>query len=105
MQAGGVGFYPTSGSPFVHMDTGSVRHWPRMSRSQLVKVFPNGHTIHVPSDGKPLPGYAEALAEYKARKARGTRRSAGLRSSAPDGAPVEAEVRESSACRAWRPIA
>ncbi len=72
MQAGGVGFYPTSGSPFVHMDTGSVRHWPRMSRSQLVAVFPNGHTLHVPSDGKPLPGYAEALAEYKVRKARGT---------------------------------
>ncbi|MEQ9690787.1 MAG: DUF882 domain-containing protein, partial [Bauldia litoralis] len=56
MQAGGVGFYPSSGSPFVHMDTGSVRHWPRMSRSQLVKVFPNGNTLHVPTDGKPLPG-------------------------------------------------
>ena len=69
LQAGGVGFYPTSGSPFVHMDTGSVRHWPRMTRQQLVAVFPNGHTLHVPTDGKPLPGYAEALADYKARKA------------------------------------
>ena len=68
MQAGGVGFYPSSGSPFVHMDTGSVRHWPRMTRSQLVAVFPQGKTIHVPSDGRPLPGYAEALAAYKARK-------------------------------------
>ena len=68
MQIGGVGFYPTSGSPFVHMDTGSVRHWPRMTRQQLVRVFPNGNTLHVPSDGKPLPGYAEALAAYKARK-------------------------------------
>jgi uncharacterized protein YcbK (DUF882 family) len=72
MQLGGVGFYPTSGSPFVHMDTGSVRHWPRMTRQQLVRVFPHGHTLHVPSDGKPLPGYAEALASYKARKASGT---------------------------------
>src|ERR1700742_4692417 len=27
LQRGGVGFYPTSGSPFVHLDTGSVRHW------------------------------------------------------------------------------
>ena len=71
MQAGGVGFYPTSGSPFVHMDTGSVRHWPRMSRKQLIAVFPQGNTIHVPSDGKPLPGYQQALAEYKARKASG----------------------------------
>lgn len=71
MQAGGVGFYPSSGSPFIHMDTGSVRHWPKMSRKQLVKVFPEGKTLHVPSDGKPLPGYAQALAAYKVRKARG----------------------------------
>jgi uncharacterized protein YcbK (DUF882 family) len=67
MQLGGVGFYPTSGSPFVHMDTGGVRHWPRMTREQLVRVFPNGNTIHVPSDGRPLPGYEQALAAYKAR--------------------------------------
>jgi hypothetical protein len=72
MQAGGVGFYPTSGSPFVHLDTGSVRHWPRMNRQQLVAVFPKGGTLHVPSDGKPLPGYNEALASYKSRKASGT---------------------------------
>jgi uncharacterized protein YcbK (DUF882 family) len=71
MQTGGVGFYPTSGSPFVHMDVGSPRHWPRMTRQQLVQVFPNGRTLYIPSDGKPLPGYAEALAEYKARKAAG----------------------------------
>lgn len=71
LQAGGVGFYPSSGSPFVHMDTGSVRHWPRMSRSQLVKVFPNGKTLHVPTDGKPLPGYSQALAAYKVRQATG----------------------------------
>ena len=68
MQIGGVGFYPSSGSPFVHMDTGNVRHWPRMTRQQLVRVFPDGKTLHVPSDGKPLPGYAQALAAYKARK-------------------------------------
>ena len=72
MQLGGVGFYPTSGSPFVHMDTGSVRHWPRMTRQELVSVFPNGRTLHVPSDGQPLPGYAQALAAYQARKASGT---------------------------------
>lgn len=71
MQVGGVGFYPTSGSPFVHMDTGSVRHWPKMTREQLVRVFPDGKTLHIPSDGRPLPGYEQALAEYKARKASG----------------------------------
>jgi len=72
MQGGGVGYYPTSGSPFVHMDVGNVRHWPGISRQELARVFPNGKTLHVPSDGKPLPGYEQALAAYKARKANGT---------------------------------
>ncbi|MGO4712325.1 DUF882 domain-containing protein [Bradyrhizobium sp. 2TAF24] len=71
LQRGGVGFYPTSGSPFVHLDTGNVRHWPRMTREQLVRVFPSGHTVHVPSDGNPLPGYQLALAEVQRRKAGG----------------------------------
>ena len=46
LQRGGVGFYPTSGSPFVHLDTGSIRHWPRMTHDQLARVFPNGRTVH-----------------------------------------------------------
>jgi uncharacterized protein YcbK (DUF882 family) len=64
---GGVGFYPTSGSPFVHMDTGSVRMWPRMTHEQLVRVFPDGKTVQIPTDGKPLQGYALALAEIQQR--------------------------------------
>ncbi|MBX3566855.1 MAG: DUF882 domain-containing protein [Rhizobiaceae bacterium] len=72
MQVGGVGYYPRSGSPFVHMDVGNVRHWPKMSRRELVALFPNGKTLHVPSDGKPLPGYDQAMASYQARKAKGT---------------------------------
>lgn len=67
LQRGGVGFYPTSGSPFVHVDVGSVRHWPRMTHDQLVRVFPNGRTVHVPSDGRPLAGYALALADLQKR--------------------------------------
>jgi uncharacterized protein YcbK (DUF882 family) len=65
MQRGGVGFYPTSGSPFVHLDTGAIRHWPRMTHDQLVRVFPNERTVHVPSDGQPLAGYAMALADVE----------------------------------------
>lgn len=68
LQGGGVGYYPRSASPFVHLDVGSVRAWPRMSRKELVKLFPNGKTLHLPTDGKPLPGYRTALAEYKRRK-------------------------------------
>ncbi len=67
LQRGGVGFYPTSGSPFVHLDTGSIRHWPRMTHDQLVRVFPNGRTVHVPSDGRPLAGYQLALADVQRR--------------------------------------
>jgi uncharacterized protein YcbK (DUF882 family) len=67
LQRGGVGFYPTSGSPFVHMDTGGVRMWPRMSREQLLRVFPDGRTVYLPSDGHPLDGYALALAELRKR--------------------------------------
>ena len=67
-QAGGVGYYPRSGSPFVHMDTGGVRHWPPMSRRELVRVFPRGKTLHVPTDGKPLSGYNQAVAAYNKRK-------------------------------------
>lgn len=65
-QVGGVGFYPTSGSPFVHMDTGGVRAWPRMTRAQLERVFPDGKTLHLPVDGKPLSdsGRRYAMAEW-----------------------------------------
>jgi len=65
LQRGGVGFYPESGSPFVHMDVGGIRMWPRMTREQLVRVFPDGRTVQIPTDGKPLPGYALALAEVR----------------------------------------
>ena len=67
LQRGGVGFYPTSGSPFVHLDTGSIRHWPRMNHDQLVKLFPDGRTVHIPSDGTPLKGYELARAEIEKR--------------------------------------
>lgn len=67
LQRGGVGFYPTSGSPFVHLDTGSIRHWPRMTHDQLARVFPNGKTVHLPTDGVPLKGYELAKAEIERR--------------------------------------
>lgn len=67
LQRGGVGFYPTSGSPFVHMDVGNVRHWPRMTREQLARVFPDGRTVHLPLDGKPLAGFALAQADLAKR--------------------------------------
>ena len=69
-QVGGVGYYPTSGSPFVHLDTGSVRAWPRMTRAQLKQVFPDGRTLHLPTDGKPLSAEGRRYAEAEWNKCR-----------------------------------
>src|SRR5262245_29521934 len=38
-----------------------------MTHDQLAKVFPDGRTVHIPSDGHPLKGYALALADVEAR--------------------------------------
>jgi uncharacterized protein YcbK (DUF882 family) len=64
MQRGGVGYYPNEN--FVHLDVGSVRHWPRMNYDQLVRLFPDGKTVHIPSNGQPLARYEEARAEIEA---------------------------------------
>src|SRR5437868_11037713 len=69
LQRGGVGFYPTSGSPFVHVDVGGIRHWPRMTHDQLVRVFPDEKTVHIPSDGHPLKNYQLAVADVQRRGA------------------------------------
>ncbi len=65
LQYGGVGYYASS--DFVHVDTGGVRAWPRMSQQQLARLFPDGKTVHLPSNGKPLPGYEQAKVEIAAR--------------------------------------
>jgi uncharacterized protein YcbK (DUF882 family) len=64
LQMGGVGYYPSSN--FVHIDVGGVRAWPRMSYDQLVRLFPDGKTVHIAADGRTLPGYEEARAEIEA---------------------------------------
>jgi uncharacterized protein YcbK (DUF882 family) len=67
LQRGGVGFYPGSANQFVHMDTGSVRHWPKVSRDYLARLFPDGRTVHIPADGRPLAGFDTALAMVRSR--------------------------------------
>ena len=67
MQEGGVGFYPIGSTPWVHIDSGAVRYWPRMSRNALARLFPDGKTVFIPADGKPMEGYADAKAMIEAR--------------------------------------
>ncbi len=51
---GGVGYYPRSGWPFVHVDVGRVRMWPRIPRLELAALFPSGHSDYIPSDGRKI---------------------------------------------------
>jgi len=67
MEAGGVGFYPSAYTPWVHVDSGDVRYWPRMNRDALARLFPDGKTVFIPSDGQPMAGYDQARAEIEAR--------------------------------------
>ncbi len=66
LQVGGVGYYPNSRSPFVHLDTAGVRAWPRMTRAQLQRLFPDGRTLHIPTNGVPISaeGRRYATAEW-----------------------------------------
>jgi Bacterial protein of unknown function (DUF882) len=67
LQNGGVGYYPRANNPWVHLDTGGVRHWPKVTRDHLVRLFPNEQTVHIPSDGKPLAGFETARATIESR--------------------------------------
>ncbi len=92
LEWGGVGYYPRSGSPFVHMDVGLVRHWPNIARNDLQKIFPDGRTVHIPSDGKPLRNYAAALAAVERRGNAPNARS--LNAALAAGAITEGQVQE-----------
>jgi uncharacterized protein YcbK (DUF882 family) len=60
-QVGGVGFYPARAGGFVHIDSGTVRHWPRISQTRLAQIYRenartvgarrNGSNIEVASSG------------------------------------------------------
>jgi uncharacterized protein YcbK (DUF882 family) len=75
---GGVGYYPTSGIPFVHVDTGNVRMWPRIARLELAALFPDGRTKYLPTDGKPI-----TLTDYKLAMAKGLVSKTMVASAAP----------------------
>jgi len=69
-EVGGVGYYPKSALPFVHVDTGHVRSWPRLPRQELAALFPDGKTQHRPRDGKPIT-IADARAAIKRLRDKG----------------------------------
>lgn len=93
-QIGGVGYYPSSGSPFVHLDTGSVRAWPRMTRTQLARIFPKGRTLHLPSSGATISAKGRKYAAAQWQKCKRVPCGSGTiafasSSSSPKGAPTK----------------
>jgi uncharacterized protein YcbK (DUF882 family) len=58
-ERGGVGFYPSSN--FVHLDTGSVRHWPRMPEAQLARVMSKGPLTRFAGNDRPTRTAAAKL--------------------------------------------
>ena len=81
-EIGGVGYYPTSSIPFVHVDTGRVRHWPRVPRLELAALFPSGQSKHRPRGGKPITKRDYQLAMAK------------LAPTAPDPSPLREKKRQ-----------
>jgi len=89
---GGVGYYPTSGVPFVHVDTGRVRMWPRIPRLELAALFPSGHTQYLPIDGKPITSQDYKLAMAKGIPGRSTLLASAMPAPKPEIVPaVESE--------------
>jgi uncharacterized protein YcbK (DUF882 family) len=64
-EKGGVGYYPTSNIPFVHVDIDRPRAWPRLPRAELALLFPTGRTQHLPQDGGPITPADVRLARVK----------------------------------------
>jgi uncharacterized protein YcbK (DUF882 family) len=85
-EVGGVGYYPTSGIPFVHVDTGNVRMWPRIARLELAALYPDGKTRYLPSDGKPI-----TLADYKLAHAKGLTSKTMVASAGPAKGKIKPE--------------
>ncbi len=54
LQRGGVGYYPTSGSPFVHLDVANVRHWgPPIGDAEMAKIMSGRATRLAAADAPP----------------------------------------------------
>ena len=91
LQAGGVGYYPSSGSPFVHMDVGRVRHWGPISDSEVVAALRTGKRMG--KSGVSMAAFADD-----------TKRSPGLLARLFGGGADEEEDNAESGTRSSAPV-
>src|SRR5262245_58495065 len=64
-QVGGVGYYPAGGGGFVHVDSGHVRHWPRISPTKLAEIYGEYSRNVGPRDKRPPSSFQIATAAPK----------------------------------------
>jgi uncharacterized protein YcbK (DUF882 family) len=86
LQRGGVGFYPTSGSPFVHLDTGNVRHWPAIAAEQMPRLMAEGEHLHAAAEGSEVASARRQPAAVA--KLEGVRSGPALDGTAPASLPA-----------------
>jgi uncharacterized protein YcbK (DUF882 family) len=102
-ERGGVGYYPTSALPFVHVDTARVRAWPRLPRTELALLFPSGRTQHMPADGGPLTADDARSARLRLASAGGEMAAfLNLRRGGGSGAATVVAEARPSAQSAWQ---
>jgi uncharacterized protein YcbK (DUF882 family) len=90
-ERGGVGYYPTSALPFVHVDTARVRSWPRMTHDELALLFPRGQSKHLSAEGRSLePGDAAAARRRQPQLAQQVAQFFDIRSNPSKGVLVAA---------------
>src|SRR5207244_3234042 len=93
-QRGGVGYYPSSGAPFVHLDTGSVRHWPRVPEVQLARILSKGPVTRLASDERPARTTVAAASNPFARLFGSVNVADTREDDDHDGAPTPASSRK-----------
>jgi uncharacterized protein YcbK (DUF882 family) len=111
-ERGGVGYYPLSALPFVHVDTARVRAWPRLPRQELALLFPSGRTQHLPAEGGPLTPEDGRAARIRLASAGGEigaflslRRGGGAPSVVADARPPMSEPASPRSAESARPPA
>lgn len=94
-ERGGVGYYPTSALPFVHVDTARVRSWPRMTHDELAMLFPKGYSKHLSAEGRSLePGDASVARRRQPQLAQQVAQFFDIRSNPRKGVLVAAAGQE-----------
>ena len=88
------------GLPFVHVDTGRVRMWPRIPRLELAALFPDGKTDYLPRDGGRI-----TKKDYQLALAKGMvdRTMVASRGAATDAEPESRARAPESRSRSWPP--